>query len=178
MKFNTRDLKVAAIRHFDVEHNGLEYTDPLGYKILLKRGDTYINVLNIGEIAPIYTRVPYTTNKHRFQGDALEDSYFGTKIDLVAGVEQEGEAWLLTHKDLAFEMGKSEVSLRDVEAYVLASSDFYPDRTSIVQDRLENEKLSFSDRRTLVKIMNRDWESNNKMQEFFAERGIQKVIQK
>ena len=29
-----------------------------------------------------------------------------------------------------------------------------------------------------VDIMEKDWESANKMQEFFAERGIQKVIQK
>lgn len=178
MKFNTTDLKVAAIRHFDVEHNGLEYTEPLGFKILLKRGDTYINVLNIGEVAPIYTSVPYTTNKRSDQGDAVGEGYFGTKVDLVLGEVQDGEAWLLTNRSVGFEIGKTEATLRDIEDYVLRSDDYYPDRASVISDRLQNERLSRSKRKALIDIMEKDWESANKMQEFFAERGIQKVIQK
>ena len=49
MKFKTEDLRIAAVRHFDIEHNGLGYTEPLGLKVLLQRGDTYINLLNPGE---------------------------------------------------------------------------------------------------------------------------------
>lgn len=178
MKFKTEDLRIAAVRHFDIEHNGLEYTEPLGLKVLLQRGDTYINVLNIGEIAPIYMRVPYTTNKCCVQSELGVDDYFGTKVDLVSGEVQEGEAWLLTDRSVAFEMGKKEVTLRDVEDYVLRSSEYYPDRASIIHDRLQNGRLSFGERKTLIRTMNKDWESNNKVSEFFAERGIQKVIQK
>ena len=40
-----KDIKLADVRYFDREHNGLEFTDAVSRVILLNRGDTYINLL-------------------------------------------------------------------------------------------------------------------------------------
>ena len=61
MMIKTENIKLAEVRYFDVENNGLEYTPPLSHVILLNRGDTYISLLNCGDFAPIYKRVKHTS---------------------------------------------------------------------------------------------------------------------
>ena len=46
MIIKTENLKLAEVRYFDVERNGLEFTPPLSHVVLLNRGDTYVSLLN------------------------------------------------------------------------------------------------------------------------------------
>lgn len=169
MKVNTDDLKLAEVRYYDVEHNGLEYTKPLAYVVLLNRGDTYVSLLNPGDIAPIYERVPYTSN-----AVGTED-YIGTKIRQVFGDVISGEAWLLTDFDFTTKFDRKDVEIKDVEDFVLGSELFFKDRISLAQDRA---KKSITQRFLMSKVIVKDQEPMREMLEFFAERDSKKVYQK
>ena len=169
---NVKDLKVADVRYFDEAHNGLEYTEPVSRVILLNRGDTYINLLNPGEIAPIYRRIPNTTNP------LSTEDYFGTKIEYVSGVEATGEAWLLSDVDFRCVFRRDEVTLEDIEDYVLRSTYYYHNREELIDRRLKRGKISKHDIMTMVDTKARDSKSREKMCEFFAARGVYKVYTK
>ncbi len=167
-----KDIKLADVRYFDKVHNGLEFTDPVSRVVLLNRGDTYINLLNPGEIAPVYRRIPNTTNPF-----STED-YFGTKIEHVCGNEATGEAWLLADVDLRSVFHKDEVTLDEVEDYVLRSCYYYHNRAELIESRLNRGKLSTRDIMLLVDTKVKDAHSKVEMDKFFAERGVQKVYSK
>lgn len=167
-----KDLKIADVRYFDKVHNGLEFTDPVSRVVLLNRGDTYINLLNPGEIAPVYRRIPNTTNPF-----STED-YFGTKIEHVCGNEATGEAWLLADVDLKSIFHKDEVTIDEVEDYVLRSCYYYHNRLELIESRLNRGKLSTRDIMLLVDTKVKDQKSETAMREFFAERGVYKVYTK
>lgn len=170
---NTKDLKLAAVRYYDNEHNGMEFTDPISHVVLFNRGDTYINLLNPGEICPVWTRVPNTTNVI-----GSSDEYIGTKVDIVHGDIQSGEAWLIDDTDMSSCFGREVVSLRDVENYVIFSCDYFHNRVEIIQDRLRREKMSPIRKRELIRIKEHDRVKFGEMETFFKERGVQKVKQK
>lgn len=169
MIINTKELKIAAVRYFDKDKNGLELTDPISHVVLLNRGATYISLFSPGELAPIYKRLPCTANKC-----GLEDSY-GTKIKLVSGEVQTGEAWLLTDTDFYSVFGKGLVSLRDVEDYVIESGDYFHDRADIIRQRISSERLPIRDKKRLLKIVQQDEINKGNMDSFFKERGVQKL---
>lgn len=167
-----KDLTVADVRYFDKEHNGLEYAEPVSRVVLLNRGDTYINLLNPGEIAPIYRRIPNTTNAY-----STED-YFGTKIAHVCGEEATGEAWLLADVDFSRIFHEDEVDIRDVEDYVLRSGFYFHNRAELIDRRLNQEKLGTRDIMLMVDTKVKDEKKKAEMDSFFAERGVQKVYSK
>ena len=167
-----KDLKVADVRYFDKEHNGLEFADPVSRVVLLNRGDTYINLLNPGEIAPIYRRIPDTTNPF-----STED-YFGTKIEHVCGENSTGEAWLLDDVNFRSVFHKDEVTIDEVESYVLRSSYYYHNRAELIERRLNRGRLSTHDIMRLIDTKVKDKEHKAKMDEFFDARGVHKVYSK
>lgn len=169
---NVKDLKVADVRYFDKEHNGLEYAEPVSRVVLLNRGDTYINLLCPGEIASLYRRIPNTTNP------LSTEDYFGTKIEHVCGEEETGEAWLLTDVDFKSIFHRDEVTIEDVEDYVLRSCYYYHNRAELIERRLNRSKLSTRDIMLLIDTKVKDKEGKAKMDEFFAARGVQKVYSK
>ena len=170
---NVKDLKVADVRYYDVEHNGMEWTKPLSKVVLLNRGDTYINVLNPGEFAPIYRRVPRTSNAYGNEG------YFGTKIEQVCGEERTGEAWLLSDVDFKRIFYGEYVTIKDIEDYVLRSPDYYHNRAEVIEMRLLHQgRLSNRDIVAMVDTKVKDEHSKAEMDNFFAERGVKKVYSK
>lgn len=171
--FNTENLRIAEIRNFDVEHMGLEFTNPVGYVLLLNRGDTYINVLNPGEIFPIYKRVPNTHNKAK-----LDDFYFGTKIESVVGDAQNGEAWLLVDNiDVKDGFSSDEVTLRQIEDFVLGSNLFFKDRTELAQARLK-QKTSWLEELKLLGVVKADEAPLGAYKRFFEDRAHGVVYEK
>ena len=155
-----KDIKVADVRYFDGEHNGLEFTEPLSRVVLLNRGDTYINLLNPGEFAPIYKRIPNTTNAY-----STED-YFGTKIEHVSGMERTGEAWLLTDGDFRCIFSGDEVTIKEIEDYVLRSSYYFHNRAELIDRRLGQRKANnreimlMVDTKVKMKRVKRRWISS------------------
>lgn len=171
MKINTKDLRLAEVRYFDVENNGLEYTPPLSYVVLLNRGDTYINLLNCGDFAPIYSRNDHESNIYNRD----TEEYIGTKVELVCGEVQEGEAWLLNDTDFVQHFGCEEVEMADVEHYVLQSNLFFKDRIELATTVMNRHGLPFLSIKNIVK---KDEKCHEEMRRFFAEREPQKVMKK
>ena len=170
MIIKTENLKLAEVRYFDVERNGLEFTPPLSHVVLLNRGDTYVSLLNCGDFAPIYKRNKSKSNVYSDDGE-----YFGTKIELVYGNLKDGEAWLLTDTDFTKVFGSEEVDMDTVEQYVLASDLFFKDRLELVESNAARHGLPFFTIRSIVK---KDEKSIQEMQDFFSEREKQKVKKK
>lgn len=164
-----KDLKSADVRYFDLEHNGMELTQPVSKVILLNRGDTYINLLNPGEIAPIYGRVENTTNVYG------ADGYFGTKITLLSGECKSGEAWLINNTDFSEVFPTEFVSIEEIENYVLESSQFYHNRAELIERRLNKKRLSSVKRVDLLCTQLSDEKKKAEMDSFFEERGCEKV---
>lgn len=170
MKVNTKDLSVAEVRYYDKEKNGLEYTSPLSYVILLNRGDTYVNLFNCGDFAPVYTRIKNVSN--RFKDS---DEFFGTKINLVCGEVQSGEAWLISDVNFSEVFGMEEVDVDDIENYVIESDLFFKDRLEIIKTLQKRYVLPEVSVRS---VLEKDQKSLDEMNAFFAEREKQKVKQK
>lgn len=171
VRFNTSNLRVAEVKYFDVCRNGLEYTEsPISYVLLLRQDDKYFNLLNPGEHFSVYERVSDTTSRW-----GTED-YFGNRINLVDGDIQQGESWLLTDIDLSDAFLASEVSIKELEDYVISSPMFFHNRKEIIKERLEGKgKASLIERWRLSKIASKDADNHARMNSFFSEHGIQKV---
>lgn len=170
MKIDTKNLKIADVRYYDSEHNGLELTCPISKVVLYNRGDTYVNLLNPIDFTLVCKRVPGPTS---WEGERLE-----TRIVPLAGQVVTGEAWLVTDFDFGNYFGSDTVDLEDVENFVLHSSYFYKDRLAIVQRKLSQGRISWGLRRDLMEVLASDMEEHEAMKEFFEERKPQKVIQK
>ena len=170
MKVNTKNLSVAEVRYYDLEKNGLEYTPPLSHVVLLNRGDTYVNLFNCADFAPVYTRVKNVSN--RFKDS---DEFFGTKINLVCGEVQSGEAWLINDIDFSEVFNTEEVDVDDVENYVLESDLFFKDRLEIIATLQKRYILPEVSVRSIIE---KDQKLLDEMNAFFAEREKQKVKQK
>ena len=169
MGIKTKDLKLAEVRYFDKENNGLELTPPLSYVVLLNRGDTYISLLNPGEFYPVYKRVKHKSNVYS------EDEYIGTKVELMCGEVCNGEAWLLNDVDFNKHFGCEEVDMDTVYDYVITSSLFFKDRLELAKNYANRHGLPFFTIRNIVK---KDQKSIDDMNAFFAEREKQKVMKK
>lgn len=173
MVIKTKDLKLAHVRYYDGEHRGLECSDPLSNVILVKVGENlFDNLLNPGEIFPVYRRVVGTFNQYS------TDGYYGTKIKLVSGELTPGEAWLLTATNFESVFGRESIDINDIEKYVVNSPLYFKDRVTIIERKLAYEKLSRRERKRLTTIIKSDLKKKEVMDSFFAEREKTKVNKK
>ena len=170
MKINIKNICQAEVRYFDLKNNGLEYTPALSHVILFNRGDTYINLLNCGDFAPVFRRMKNKSNVYNNQ-----DEYIGTKIELVCGEVQDGESWLISKTDFSDVFVGDEVDMRDIENYVLSSDLFFKDRLALTREFTARHGLPSLTIRNIVKKDSKDLE---KMNAFFAEREKQKINKK
>ncbi len=169
----TSKIREADIRYFDMQHNGLEITPPLG-KVILIEGDEYHNPFDLAGYSDmqVYRRVPNALMPY-----GTED-YLGTMVELIANESIDGKALLLNDKDFTRIFGKDSISIDELEDYIIRSSDFYPDRRGIVAGRCEEGHLSPRKLRNYMQIMVRDTKEAMKTETFFAMRASQKVKKK
>lgn len=173
MNIKSENIKIAAVRYYDVENNGLVYPndEQLSYVVLLNRGDVYINLLNPEESLPVFKRVPYTTNYHG------TEVCFGTKVRLESGEDKEGEVWLV-EPHLTFSEYPMDVSIRDVEDYVIESPIYFVDRARVIEERLKRKIMTPHRRKKLINIMLSDKEKESKVKAFFDDCHGKKVMTK
>lgn len=142
-KINVKDLKLAELRCF--ENDNIKLTNPFGYGILLKINEgSYVNILNIGERYPIFERkqVLDFTSKDEFRIKNVGE-YNGNVLQLLANKDQlkDGACWLI--KNGSFSSLGEQVTIEQIEDYVLNSDLFFKDRMDIAQDRLKKFKSPF-----------------------------------
>ena len=128
-KIKVENIKVAEIREFDVEHNGVAMNF-YSYLFLLEKDGVYINPFDVFEDYPIYKRLPYSNT-------TLDGEDFGSKIKLIHGEEKDGPCIVLSTKKFSNFTDLKEFSLEQLENIVLLSSRYFKDREKIVKERFK-----------------------------------------
>ena len=166
-KIKTNRIKLADLRFFDAEHNGIELSDSLSKGILVDvdGNGNYSNLFCLGEAYPVFKRAPISN----VTSGGLS---YGTKVYHVSNELVTGPCWVLTSCDFAKFFKNSEVSLETLENYVLAAEEFFKDRISIAEKRISNGKNIAK----MSGIIKKDEEARNLMNDFFGER--EKAVQK
>ena len=165
-EISSKCIKMVELKYY-VDGKGIELGDSLSKGILVDFGNgRYINPFCISDGYPIFERA-YSSN---VTGDGHS---FGTRVHHVANKLTTGPCWILVNKDFTNEIGKDNISLDDLENYILASKDFYKDRIRIAEKRLFKGKKKHK----MMGIISRDEELLAEMERFFVEReqGVQKI---
>lgn len=160
-------VKIADLRFFDKEHNGIELSEPLSKGILIGplEDGRYYNPFCLDDNYPIFGR-DFISNV------SLNGESYGTKVYHVSNELATGPCWVLTNIDLKDEIDNACVSFSDIEAYVINSSYYFKDRAPLIKGRTKGRKG-----RKLLRQYLSDMENEKVMDEFFAVRecGVQKI---
>lgn len=125
---DTSSLKLAQVRYFDMEHNGVEIPELKAYVFLRKVGEHYINVLNPLEELPVYDRVPYANT-------TMDGMDYGTKIVLAQGECQEGPCYVIENLGVSNVFGTEQISMEQLQEFVLKSHMFFVDRIQLLREK-------------------------------------------
>lgn len=165
-KISSNCIKMVDLRYY-VDGKGIELGDTLSKGVLVDFGNgRYVNPFCISDSYPIF--------KRDFSSNTTVDGHsFGTRVCHVSNKLVTGPCWILDNKDFSEVIGKSEISLEDLENYILISNEFYKDRIRIAEKRLFKGKK----KRKMMRMIAHDEELLAEMERFFVERehGIQKV---
>ena len=156
IKIKSSKVRLAQFRYYDLERHASEIPDEKFYAVLVEINGTYINALNLFEELPVYDRSSYAN----VSKDGLTE--FGNKIVLVNGEEQEGKCLILEKGNLSYDLKKEEVTIKDIEKYVLDSELFFPDRLRLL-DTNRKQISSIYRKRLLVD----DTQKLNRFNEYF-----------
>ena len=165
-KISSNFIKMVDLRYY-VDGRGIELGDTLSKGVLVDFGNgRYVNPFCISDSYPIF--------KRDFSSNTTVDGHsFGTRVCHVSNKLVTGPCWILDNKDFSLIIGKSEISLEDLENYILTSNEFYKDRIRIAEKRLFKSKKKHK----MMRMIAHDEELLAEMERFFVERehGIQKV---
>ena len=165
-EISSKCIKLVDLKYY-VDGCGVEHGESLSKGILVDFGNgRYVNPFCIYDSYPIFER-SHSSNT-TFDGHS-----FGTRVCHVANKLVTGPCWVLDNKDFSKEIGKDEISLDDLENFILTSNDFYKDRIRIAEKRMYKGKKKHK----MMRVIAHDEELLAEMERFFIERehGIQKV---
>ena len=165
-KISSSRIKIVDLKYY-VDGKGIELSDSLSKGVMVDFGNgRYINPFCISDSYPIFER-GYSSNV------TIDGHAFGTRVHHVSNKLVTGPCWVLDTKDFSKIIGKEEISLEDLENFILSSSDFYKDRIRIAEKRLFHGKKKHK----MMRIISYDEIELSKMESFFHEReiGVQKV---
>ena len=160
MIFDRKKLHLAEVKYFDVKRNGIELTDPASMVIIYGEDGKYLNPLCHCEEFPTFRRT------HVPNYDGRLDVYFGTKIEQLTEDCSTGPCWLIRDRSDLEEKLDDQVTLEELEEYVLASPYYFKDRLDIAKKRLKNFDRPFA----MTRIIRKDKVEYDKYCEFFDSR--------
>ena len=158
-KFNKKNLHLAELKYFDMQHNGIEVTNDASFAIVYGREGYFCNALDQIQELPTFERVHGTTNSYG-------DEYFGTKVRQLTDECSEGPCWLLSDRSIQDRFPGDIVTLRELEDFVLDSPLFFRERMDIAKERL----LSFEQPFRMARIIRADKPKEKAVDEFFTTR--------
>ena len=121
-------IRLAQIRYFDADRKGSLIPEERAYVFMVDIGGEYVNLFNPSENLPVYGRTPYS-NTTRY---GIE---FGTKIVLLQGEIQNGPCYIIEKINPDDIFRKEEVTVEEIENYMLQSDRFFIDRIDIFERR-------------------------------------------
>lgn len=160
-KIKTNQVRLADLRYYDASHGGIELTNSYSKGILIDltgRGH-YENLFCLGEAYPVFKRAP-------FANCTINGDEYGTKVFYVSNELITGPCWILSDVSLRQILEKDEVSISELEDYILASNQFFKDRAGIAFTRAKEA----GERLKMQRIINDDQLMQDMMDEFFSQR--------
>lgn len=158
-KIKVKNIFFAELKYFSNEHQGVEVMDPLSCVMVAKVGEDYVNLLKMEERYPTFDRIPYS-NDYQFED-------FGTKLRLLTETVETGPCWVLCEKPDDFSFDEQEnVSLSELEDYVLKTPTFFKERMAIAAERMNRYIHPFF----MYRVMKKDIKKHQEMQKFFDSR--------
>lgn len=156
--FKVKDLRLAAIKYYSEEANGIELTDPIGYVILEElREDFYANPFDVLDFTPVYERLPYANTTK----DGMD---YGSKLRHVINEEKSGPCYVLTRMKFTDYFDSDLITRKDLEEYILNSSYYFRDRKEIAMKNLKKHPVK------MFKVLYEDAKSEEKFSKFFEKR--------
>ncbi len=164
-KIKSAGLKLAELRYYDEDHRGLEVSQNLAYGILYTDNENYMNIFASDEY-PVFKRVIGTTNVIVSTGEE-----YGTCVVELTEAKESGPVWLIVDDKFGDKFPK-EITIKNLEDYVLSSKFYFKDRTDIAKKRL-HDTMNLS----LMGVILKDRKHKKAMDNFFDQRevNIQKV---
>ncbi len=160
MIFDRSKLHLAEVKYFDVKHNGIELTDPASLVIVYGSDGHYVNALSPYEEFPTFKR-SRESNDYDGMGE-----YYGTKVIQLTEEASTGACWVLRNRDDFSEKLPEQVTVQELEDYVLESPYYFKDRLDIAKARLRRFEKPFK----MSRIVNADKEEYAKYCQFFESR--------
>jgi hypothetical protein len=160
MIFDRDKLFLAEVKYFDVKHNGIELTDPASMAIVYGCNGRYVNALCPYEEFPTFKR----SHVPNYSGSI--DAYFGTKVIQLTEEASTGPCWLIRDNNDFSEKLDEQVTVEDLEEYVLASPYYYKERLDIAKKRLRSFDRPFA----MTKIIRKDKVAEEEYLRFFDAR--------
>ena len=120
-------VRLAKIKYFDLEHNGVEITSDDPYVFLIKVKDSYVNLFDPTEDMPVYDRLPYSNT-------TKDGEDFGSKILLIQGDTKEGLCYVLENTKLKDLFDRDLISINDLIKYMISSDKYFVDRKEYILD--------------------------------------------
>lgn len=159
-KIKTKDLSLATLKYYE-EGCGVEVSDNFSYAFLVKVNGVYINPFSQLELYPVFERVPYSNT-------TLDGEEFGSKLRLLNDIDVTGPCYIIVGTNM---FDKEEISIEELENFILKSSNFFRDRFYIAKDRLTKFKQPLK----MMSIMKKDVLKLDDIDEYFGDRmGYQK----
>ena len=167
VEFDSRRIKLAQYRYFNLERSASEIPEEKAYVILAEFNGTYINVLNPLEELPVLGRTPYpnVTSDGRHE--------FGNMLYLVSGTLQDGPCYVLERTDMAYAFHKEKVVMKDIENFVLNSDYFFIDRIKLLEGKKRAPK-SLYNKRLLLEDTQRLFRFNEYLSSHDSEKKLEK----
>ena len=143
VKVDSSRLRLAQVRYFNKEMNGVSIPSQSAYAFLVNVNGTYVNIVNPIEELPVYDRVPYTNT-------TLDGEDYGTKLVLINGEVQDGVCYVLERTKIEDLFDKKEVYISDLEDYIMKSDKFFIDRIDLLRDKIGSQRRKSYYRRKMV----------------------------
>jgi len=153
-----RSLKIASIKYYDAENNGVLMNDSLTYVILQEgKNPPYINILDMLDETPVLERLPYSN----ITEDGLE---YGSKVRVVSGLEdnlESGPCYIVDKKNLSDYFSKDFITNLELEEFIVSSKFYFRGRSDLVKSRLKKHPIK------MMKVLYDDFRSEENFVKFF-----------
>ena len=131
---NTKNLRLARVKYYDVEHNGAELSEMEAYAFLQKVGDQYKNVFDEAEDLPVLDRSIYP-NVMR------SGEEYGNRLIHVCGELTDGACYVIEPVALHKLFGVDIIGTNDLKDYMFHSEKFFVDRAHLIQGEKASHRL-------------------------------------
>ena len=134
----TKDLKLARVKYFDSEHNGVELTPIEAYAFIQwsDEDQRFVNLFDDEENLPVYARSLYPNV-------APNGEEYGNRLINVYGPVENGPCFVIEPVDVSKLLDMKAITWEGLKEYVLHSDKFFVDRIPLIENEKPSRRIRF-----------------------------------